>query len=207
MPTFEMQDRLARADGVPGGVRESKRRATHRRITEEGIRLFLERGYDATTLDEIAAAAEISRRSFFAYFKSKDEILLTWQRSGWEDLLAEVRLASADDSPLQVIRHALSRRMAGYETAQLKAIARVMCSNETLQATRFSAFAEQEKTLFEVLCERWPEPERRLALRLVAMSAMGALRVAVERWEVPDNQRSLEQLFLETVDALAASIA
>ncbi len=59
------------------GVRERKRRETLQRITDAGIRLFVEKGYEATTLDEIAAAAGISRRTFFYYFKSKDEILLS----------------------------------------------------------------------------------------------------------------------------------
>ncbi len=58
------------------GLRERKRRETLRRIAEEGLKLFLTNGYEATTLDEIAEAAGISRRTFFYYLKSKEEILL-----------------------------------------------------------------------------------------------------------------------------------
>ena len=62
------------------GTRERKRQETLRRITDAGVKLFSTKGYDETTLDEVAAAAGISRRTFFHYFKSKDDILLSLQR-------------------------------------------------------------------------------------------------------------------------------
>lgn len=203
MPTFEIQGHAGDKDGI----RETKRRETHRRIAEAGIRLFLERGYDATTLDDIAEAAEISRRTFFAYFKSKDEILRAWERGGWEEILDDVRQASPGELPLQVIRNAFSKHLSRYNTKQLKAIAKVMSSSETLRAAKHFSFAEREKLLFEVLCEVWRQPERKLVLRLVAMSAVGALRVAVETWELPGNRRPLQRLFVETLDALESALS
>ena len=203
MSTFGIKGRAEGKDGL----RETKRRDTHRRIAEAGIRLFLERGYDATTLDDIAEAAEISRRTFFAYFRSKDEILRAWERGGWEEILDDVRRASPDESPLQVIRNACSKHLSRYNTEQLKAIAKVMSSSETLRAAKHFSFAEREKLLFEVLCEVWRQPERRFALRLVAMSAVGSLRVAVEMWELPGNRRPLQRLFVETLDALKSAIS
>ena len=68
------------------GLRERKRRQTLQRIAEVGLRLFLAKGYEATTLEEIAAAADIARRTFFYYFKSKDGILLAYQ-AGFADAL------------------------------------------------------------------------------------------------------------------------
>ena len=75
---------------VPEGLRERKQRETRRRIAETGLKLFLANGYDATTLDAIAEAADISRRTFFSYFKSKEEIMLVWQAGAW---CALIRLA------------------------------------------------------------------------------------------------------------------
>jgi len=189
------------------GIRESKRRNTHQRITETAIRLFLEQGYDAITLDAIAAAADISRRSFFAYFKSKDEILRTWQLSGWQSFLDEVRQISPDQSPRDAVRHTFSTYLSQYQTEQLKSIAKVMSSSTGLQATKHAAYAEQETALFEVLCEVWRQPERKLALRLLAMSTVGAIRVAVEIWEQPDNQHSLQHLFGEALDTLKSALS
>lgn len=189
------------------GVHEAKRRETHRRILAAGIRLFLERGYDATRLEDIAEVAAISRRTFFAYFRGKDEILRTWERDGWEEILGDVRGASPDESPLPMIRSAVSKRLSRHNTEELKAIAQVISSSEALRAAKHFSYAEREKLLFEVLCEVWRQPERRMALRLVAMSAVGALRVAVEMWELPSNRRPLHRLFVETLDALASAIS
>ena len=58
-------------------------RKTLERIAETGLKLFSRNGYEATTLDAIAEAAGISRRTFFYYFKSKEEILLDWQMRGF----------------------------------------------------------------------------------------------------------------------------
>ena len=65
------------------GLRERKRRETLRRIAEQGLKLFLTNGFEATTLDQIAEAAGISRRTFFYYFKSKEDILMAWQGGGF----------------------------------------------------------------------------------------------------------------------------
>lgn len=56
------------------GLRERKRRETRLRIEDEATRLFLEKPFDCVTLDEICAAADISRRTFFNYFTSKDHV-------------------------------------------------------------------------------------------------------------------------------------
>ncbi len=68
--------------GTAEGVRERKRRETRQRIAETALRLFLANGYENTSLDTIAAEAGISRRTFFSYFKSKEDILFVWQSGG-----------------------------------------------------------------------------------------------------------------------------
>ena len=57
------------------GRRESKRAATRRGLVVEAYRLFDERGYDATSVDDIAAAADVSPRTFYRYFPAKDAVL------------------------------------------------------------------------------------------------------------------------------------
>jgi AcrR family transcriptional regulator len=61
------------------GLRERKRRETRDRITQAAMALFLEQGFDATTVDEIATDANVSKRSFFDYFPTKEDVVAAWQ--------------------------------------------------------------------------------------------------------------------------------
>jgi AcrR family transcriptional regulator len=78
---------LVERDTATPGLRERKKQQTRERIADAALKLFAERGYDETTLDEIADAADVSRRTIFAYYDSKEEILLC----GEVDFLARIK--------------------------------------------------------------------------------------------------------------------
>lgn len=165
-----------------GGLRGKKRRETLQRIAETGLRLFLAKGYEATTLDAIAEAAGISRRTIFYYFKSKEEILLAYQ-SGIGDMIRKAVLQEpVNQAPLDAVLHALLKLSSGFNAEQMIAIDRLLRSTEQLRASKQAKYMQQEQALFEALCELWPEPKRRNALRMVAMASVGALRLAVDAW-------------------------
>lgn len=102
------------------GARERKRRETLQRIAETGLKLFAEKGYDATTLEDVAAAADISPRTFFYYFKTKDEILKFWQGSGILDALRPTLLAEdTRQSPLDAVENSLLQLISRYEFGEV----------------------------------------------------------------------------------------
>lgn len=176
------------------GLRVRKRRETLHRIAEQGLRLFLTNGYEATTLEAIAEAAGISRRTFFYYFKSKEEILLAWQNGGYTETIRTAVLEQpTKQSPLDAVTNALLgltlRFQADYKHG--KAIEQLMCSNETLRIRQQAKYLEQEEAVFEALCRMWPQPKRRPALRMVAMMAIGALRLAIDNWSRDQGKRPI----------------
>ncbi|MDH6579925.1 TetR/AcrR family transcriptional regulator [Kitasatospora sp. MAP5-34] len=93
-------------------MNETGRRAQHKAATREALhqaalRMFEERGYDATTVKDIAAAASVTERTFFRYFPSKEDLVLG-ELSDLVPLLAEgIRRRPADEPPLRAVLAAL----------------------------------------------------------------------------------------------------
>jgi AcrR family transcriptional regulator len=188
------------------GLRERKRQETLRRITDAGICLFIEKGIDATTLDEIAAMAGISRRTFFHYLKSKDDILISLQKGMGEMIAEQIREADEGASPLEAVRASVIGVCAEVPTDDLVAIDRLMRSSPAVQARKQASYVEQEGLLFAALSARWPDPARAMALRLVAMLAIGAIRLATESMSQEGEQRALVELLNASFDALMSEL-
>jgi len=164
------------------GLRARKRRQTRQRLTEVGLKLFLDQGYEATTLDQIAAAAGVSRRTIFHYFAQKEDILLAW-KAGLGDAMRVAILAQRPGrAPLDLVLAAFLQLAGQFQAEDHIRIERLLASTERLDASKHAKYAQQEQAVFEALVELSPAPERRDRLRLVAMAAVGALRVAFERW-------------------------
>lgn len=205
-----MTERVVKiSHGREEGLRERKRRETLHRIAEQGLKLFLANGYEATTLEAIAEAAGISRRTFFYYFKSKEEILLAWQNGGYtETIRTAVLEQSTKQSALDAVTNALLgltiRFQVDYKHG--KAIDRLMCSNETLRLRQQAKYVEQEHAVFEALCQMWPQPKRQPALRIVAMMSVGALRLAIDNWNRDQGKRPLATCLKEAFANLKSVI-
>lgn len=94
-------------------LRERKRAATRARLFDVALSLFAERGYEATTIDQVAEGAEVSRATAFNYFPRKEDFLLEWGARRRQETRA--RLAALDeDSAVAAIETALSGLAASY---------------------------------------------------------------------------------------------
>ncbi|PKX81921.1 TetR family transcriptional regulator [Pectobacterium peruviense] len=182
-----MEHELKRKDGV----REKKRRDMHRRITEIGLKLFAENGYEATTLDAIAEASGIARRTFFHYFRSKEEIILAWQNALPCELHAEILKQRGAASPITTTQAALVALAVNMRPDVAVLIGRIVQSTEQLQSGNQAKFLRMEQAAYEGLCELWPDVERRFGLRLAAMICVGAMRLSIDAWVAEGCQRLL----------------
>ncbi|AJD49950.1 TetR family transcriptional regulator [Isoalcanivorax pacificus W11-5] len=203
-----MPETLPTANTAPGeGLRERKRRETRQRIAETGLRLFLANGYEGTTLDTIAAEAGISRRTFFSYFKSKDDIVLFWMDANWASIYTELLKVSPDVAPLDAVCDVMLEHSARYTAEEMTAIDRLMRSSDSLLSLKPAFYAKQEQALFSTLCEVWRQPERRAALHMVAMVSIGAVRLATQAWNDQGSQRQpVAALLKQAFDGLKAEI-
>ena len=186
----------------PEGWRERKRRETLQRIAETGLKLFIEKGYEATTLEAIAAASGISARTFFYYFKSKEDILLAWQQGLPEAVRAAILAESPDQSPIHLVRNAFVKLAVQFNSEQAVAIDRILRSTEQLRASNQAKFLSMEKAAFEALSEHWPQARRRRALQVVAMASVGAMRLSVDAWADEGGQKPLASFIKQMFSAL-----
>jgi AcrR family transcriptional regulator len=193
----------APAGAVPG-LRERKRLQTRERLTRAAISLFLERGFEATTLDDIAAAADISRRSFFHYFASKEDVVFAWQEESMAALVAAVAARPASESMLAAAENAIAAMVRQLEPGEAIAIARLKRDNPALQARDQVKHVKLERALAEALGRRAGHKTERLQARLVAMIATGAMRIGGEVWTAEGAREKPEALVKQTFAAIRA---
>lgn len=188
------------------GLRARKRQQTLQRISEVALQLFVARGYEATTLEEISAAAGISRRTFFYYFNSKDDILHASVGVYADDLKVLVIESVSTGTPLEVVRDAVLKLVGPDREAQMIAIARLIRQSASLRARNHGRLQQLEQSVLEGLCERWPKKEDRDRWRVVAMISVGALRLASDSWIEQDGKRPLARYVQEVFKRLATEI-
>ena len=89
---------------MPPDRRTRKRLATRQRISDAATRLFIERGFDDVTMDEIAEAADVARMTVFNHFSRKEDLFFDLDDEGREDMLAALQKRNAGTSPIEALR-------------------------------------------------------------------------------------------------------
>jgi AcrR family transcriptional regulator len=177
----------SKGNSVPGpaalpGLRERKRRATRDRLIRAAMALFMERGFAATTLDDIVAAADISRRTFFHYFASKEDVVFGWQEDSTTALIAAVAARPAAESMLAAAENAITEMVRQLDLREVIALAQLKRDNPALQGRDQVKYERLERDLAEALLKRSGPKANRLKARLVAMITTGAMRVGADIW-------------------------
>jgi AcrR family transcriptional regulator len=185
------------------GLRERKKRRTHDAIEQAALHLFVSHGFDATTVDEIAAAVEVSPRTFFRYFPTKEHVVF----DSSDQVLARLRdaiRAAPDDAPdafaLREAFLALARAIENRRDDNLVR-GRLIADNPSLRARAVSVENEWGQALATELAKR---SRRRVdfAARVLVASGLSANRAATDEWSSRGGRTSLTQLIIRAFDAL-----
>lgn len=190
----------------PEGRREQKRRETLQRISEVAVELFVSKGYEATTLDEIAAAAAISRRTFFYYYESKEDILHAAVGKYAHEIKGLVIENASAGEPIDIVQKAILQLVAPSRESQLIAIARLVGESEALRARNRGSIRLIENAVVEGLYELWPKKELWDRWRLIAMISVGTLRLATDTWIEQDGKRPLAKYVQEMFKRLRVEV-
>jgi AcrR family transcriptional regulator len=170
------------------GLRERKQERQRAEIVAAAMGLFAERGFDATTVDEIAEAAEVSRRTLFRYFGTKGEIVMEWARGTTTTLCDALRARPLDEHPLESLRaafQALNESFTG-NTRKIHAMATMIERTPSLRPYSLLKHAQWEDALAAVLRERSPELGN-LRSGVLARTAVAAFRTALDEWIATDG--------------------
>jgi AcrR family transcriptional regulator len=187
------------------GLRERRRRRTLAQLEEAALRLFDERGYDAVTVDDIAAAVDVSRRTFFRYFPGKEDVLFADYQERAETLRRALAARPPDEPPLTALRRALMSMTTPSEIDRERLLrrARIMEATPSLQARALAHQRTGEQFVAELLAERLGvDAVTDLRPALVAATTLAAVRVAFYAWLAGGGEGDLPALVGEALDLL-----
>ncbi|MBB5575107.1 MULTISPECIES: TetR family transcriptional regulator [Rhizobium] len=194
---------------VKEGRRERKRRQTRERIEAAALSLFLARGFDGTTIEDITEAADVSKRSFFDYFPSKEEVVFAWQDSFSDELADAVAAQPKDASVVEVIEGALrSALLAASSDPQRLAIAVLIRDTPALCARDQLKYAKLEEKLTDALFARsGGDEEEHFQLRLLSAIVVSTLRIGGKRWNEGPQEMSLQDFTHRVFEELWTALA
>ncbi len=163
-------------EGRGPGLRELKKAKTRTEIQRQALRLFRRQGYPATTVEQIAAAAEVSQSTFFRYFPSKEDLVL-WD--GYDPrFLAALREQPPELSPLSALRGA-TRSVFGRMTAEERALerdrGRLINTVPELRARSLDLGLQSVEVLAEGFAERVGRSASDFEVRNLVGAVMGAM--------------------------------
>jgi AcrR family transcriptional regulator len=164
------------------GLRERKKQKTRWAIQEHALRLFAQQGYDATTVEQIAAAAEVSPSTFFRYFRTKEDVVL--QDEYDPILIALVEQQPPGLPPMEALRRALRMAFAAMgpdEKDKILARMKLQMSVPALRARTYEQITANMQMIADMMARR---VGRRvdLPVQVFAGACVGALLAALFAW-------------------------
>ncbi|MEU0883856.1 helix-turn-helix domain-containing protein [Lentzea sp. NPDC005914] len=185
-------------------LREQTRTVVRSLLARTAIELFAEKGYDNTTLEEVAAAAGISRRTLFNYFRSKEDLALSSLAEQGELIAACLAQRPADEDPWVALRAAFEVLEEIDMTAEgrLEFIT-LLFGNDSLRAGHAEKQARWQDLFAPLIEPRLPDTDRRtLQARAIAAAAIVCLQVANEEWVRLGGQADMLDLYDTAVQAI-----
>lgn len=179
------------------GLRDRKKLAVRQHLSAAAVRLVAERGLRYVTVEEIAQEAEVSVRTFFNYFTSKEEAIVgrDWDRSS--ELRIELLARPVGEPPFEALKQVLIERARSLGDRQDEWLLsmRVVHQEPSLLPSLVASFLAQERTIAEAVAERiGADPNRDLYPAVLASVALGAFRVAMTQWRSRQGKHSLVHL-------------
>lgn len=186
-----------------GGLRERKKARTRAAIREQALRLFREKGYQATTVEQIAAAAEVSPSTFFRYFPTKEDVVL---RDDFDDRVLEAfERQPPSATPLAALRAAIREAVATLTPEEWDEFHQTAALSVTVPEVRARTLDELSRTIdvmADGLAKRTGRSPDDLAVRTYVGAVFGVMMSIIMPGDWADATMG-EQTFQRIDEALS----
>jgi AcrR family transcriptional regulator len=184
------------------GSRKARREELRQVVSQRAIGLFLARGFERTTIDEIVKPLGVSRRTFFRHFETKEDLLFVWYESLGQKIVEVCAARPLDEAPFVSACVALRSLLKYYDEDPTWAAAMMKLTAETpsLIAKSLQKRAMWEVELAKVLAPRIGGKNAGLHARVIAGTAVNTFALAVESWFAGSSSHDLHS----TVDSAFA---
>jgi AcrR family transcriptional regulator len=184
-----------------GGLRERKKARTRAAIRQHALRLFREHGYDATTIEQISAAAEVSPATFFRYFPTKEDVVL---QDDFDVVTLEALQAQPRDlSPIAAFRGAAAAaraQMSADDVAQFAETTRLTLSVPEIRARALDELVRTTEVITAAIAARTGRNPDDFAARNLAGAIIGVIMTATMPWHLHDDAADVDEMF-DRIDA------
>lgn len=181
--------------GVHGGLRARKEHATRARLVDAALARFAEEGFETTTVDTIAEDAEVSRRTFFRYFPSKEDLLFVDGPRRLAEFEAQLAPSDAEETPLESVKRACLGLASEYmqQREALRTRQAIVEASPVLARRERQLDREFETAIVRAVSRRYRRPPAALRrrIRVFAGAIFGAIRAALDHWFAEDCRPDL----------------
>jgi AcrR family transcriptional regulator len=165
------------------GLRERKKARTREAIIDAALDLFERNGFEATTIEDIAAAADVSPRTFFRYFDSKVDLVMARNSAKEKDLTPLILARPAEEAPLEAMRQVICDVLcARLEDTSVVREFHVVMTTPSLRALAREHFYEHVDDVAHAFALRMGADENDLRAHVLAGAVTAAIWTVVDRW-------------------------
>lgn len=192
----------------PTNLRARKQAATREALYSAAFSLFADKGFDATTVDEIASAAGVSRRTFFRYFESKEAVVFVKQPTRLVRF-RELVGAHAHLGGFEAVVRACLALGPEFEAERDEALIaqEIIEASPALSVADAARDLEWEDAIAHALAEGSGDPARQRTARYVAGAIVGLIRATMREWRHPDGPADLTGEARRNLALLAEGLA
>ncbi|MEH6372827.1 TetR family transcriptional regulator [Streptomyces sp. KLMMK] len=191
---------------------ERKRRLVSNELTEAALQLLALKGFDAVTIDEIATTAGVSKRTFFRYFASKEDVVVQFLAGMGTDIRAELAARPADERPSAALRSAVAVPVAACtdhadHAGRALRVVRLILRTPALHARFLERQAQWRDDLAAELAHRLGlDPGTDLYPRLAAGMALNAFDAVLHRWSGSEGSEDPAELLDRAFAVIAPAL-